>query len=119
MSRASLRAVILHKHVLFRDLIELELRDLGPVDVVGATHDRERALELIREHEATALVLEATEGFIDRATMLRIFCAGAETTPSFVLIAANLATSEIEVLQDTVSFRPHLGDIRPLLTRAG
>lgn len=114
-----LRAVILHKHVLFRDLIELELRELGPVDVVGSTHDRQVALDLVRSHQATALVLEAADGFIDRAAMLNIFCAGAETTPHFVLIAANLTTSEIEVLQDTVSYRPHLGDIRPLLTRTG
>lgn len=114
-----LRAVILHKHILFRDLIELELCELGPVDVVGSTHDRQVALDLVRSHQANALVLEAADGFIDRSAMLNIFCVGAETTPHFVLIAANLTTSEIEVLQATVSYRPHLGDIRPLLTRTG
>ena len=119
MSAVGLRAVILHKHVLFRDLIALELGDLGPVDVVGSTNDREVALELIRAHQATALVLEATDGFIDREAMLQMFCVGAETTQHFVLIAANLATSEIEILQGTVSHRPHLGDIKPLLMRAG
>lgn len=110
-----LRAVILHKHVLFRELIESELRDVTPVIIAGATSDAPTALDLLRETASTALVVESAEGFIGRREMLRIFCDAAETVPQFVLIAANLSTSEIEVLQDRVSRTHHLGALNALL----
>jgi DNA-binding NarL/FixJ family response regulator len=112
---SNLDAVILHRHRLFRDLIELELTDLGPIRVVGATNDPQVALDLVVHHRSGALVIESTEGFIDRHDMLRLFCDAAESVPGFVLIAANLATSEIEVLQDSVSQSARLAGVKPLL----
>lgn len=110
-----LQAVILHRHLLFRDLIELELRDLGPIEIAGSTHDPEVALEWVLQRRSGALVIESTEGFVDRREMLRLFCRAAEEIPQFILISANLATSEIEIVQDSVSQGLHLGGIRPLL----
>lgn len=109
------RAVILHRHILFRDLIELELHDLGPMEIAFATSDRDDALGLLREHGINALIVESTEGFIDRREMLRLFCEGAEHVAEFMLIAANLATSEVEVIQDTIAQHPHLSSLKPLL----
>ena len=111
----SRQAVILHRHTLFRDLIELEISDLGPLEIAHATSDRDEALALVLEHGIAALIVESTEGFIDRREMLQLFCDAAERIPEFMLIAANLATSEVEVLQDTVAQHPHLGMLRPLL----
>ncbi len=110
-----LQAVILHRHLLFRDLIELELRELGPIEIAGSTHDPDGALELVLKQRSGALVIESTEGFIDRREMLRLFSRAAEEIPRFILISANLATSEIEVLQDSVSQGPHLAGIGPLI----
>jgi DNA-binding NarL/FixJ family response regulator len=110
-----LRAVILHKHVLFRELIELELREVAPVEIAGVTGDPDTALELLIKANCAALVVEATDGFVDRHDMLRLFCAAAESIPRFLLISANLATSEIEVLQDRVAHGSHLGLLKPLL----
>lgn len=112
---AHLDAVILHRHRLFRDLIELELHELGPIRVVGATNDPHVALDLVLRHESGALVIESTEGFIDRHEMLRLFCDAAERIQDFVLISANLATSEIEVVQHSVSRNAHLAGVKPLL----
>lgn len=112
---ANLDAVILHRHRLFYDLIELELHELGPIRVIGATNDPLIALDLVLRHQSGALVIESTEGFIDRHEMLRLFCAAAEHIPGFVLISADLATSEIEVLQDSVSRSAHLAALKPLL----
>jgi DNA-binding NarL/FixJ family response regulator len=110
-----LDAVILHRHVLFRDLIELELQELGEITVVGATNDPHVALDLVLRNHSGALVIETTEGFIDRHEMLRLFAAAAEHIAGFVLISANLATSEVEVLQDTMSEGAHLAGLKPLL----
>jgi DNA-binding NarL/FixJ family response regulator len=110
-----LHAVILHRHLLFRDLIEFELRDLGPISIAGTTHDPERALEMVLEHHCGALVIESAEQFVDRHEMLSLFARAAEVIPGFVLVAANLTTSEIEVIQDTVSSSAHMGALRPLL----
>jgi DNA-binding NarL/FixJ family response regulator len=110
-----LHAVILHRHLLFRDLIEFELRDLGPISITGTTHDPERALELVLEHRCGALVIECDESFVDRREMLSLFSRAAEAIPGFVLVAANLTTSEIEVIQDSVSRSAHMGALRPLL----
>lgn len=115
---AHLDAVILHRHVLFRDLIELELHELGEINVVAATNDLRDALDLVLRHQSRALVIESTEGFIDRHDMLRLFCDAAEQIGQFVLISANMATSEVEVLQDTVSNGGHLAGLRPLLQGA-
>lgn len=113
-----LNAVILHRHVLFRDLIETELHDLGPVEICGTATDPDAALELVLGYQARALVIEAAEGFVGRHQMLDLFCQAAEVIPEFVLISADLATSRIELLQDTVSHRPHLAELRPLLMGA-
>ena len=40
---------------------------------------------------------------------------GTEEIPQFILISANLATSEVEVVQNSVSHGPHLAGIRPLI----
>jgi len=110
-----LRAVILHRHLLFRDLIEFELRELGPVTIAGTTQDPEQALELAVEHDCGALVIESEAGFLDRHEMLALFARLAEALPGFVLVAANLATSEIEIVQDSVSRSANMGALRPLL----
>lgn len=109
------QAVILHRHILFRDLIELELRDLGPMEIAYATSDRDAALGLLLEHGINALIVESTEGFIGRRDMLLLFCEAAEQIPEFMLVSANLATSEVEVLQDTIAQHPHLASLKPLL----
>jgi hypothetical protein len=111
----SSHAVILHRHVLFRDLMAQELRDLGLTGIAGATNDPEVAIDLLVKHQAGALVVEYIDGFMDRPAILQLFCRAATVAPELVLIAANLATSEIEVLQDSVAHGAHLAGLKPIL----
>jgi DNA-binding NarL/FixJ family response regulator len=110
-----LQAVILHRHVLFRDLIELELRDLGPTEIVGSTNDPEDAVSMVLRRRAGALIVESSAGFLDRHEVLQLFARAAESIGGFKLICANLATSEVEVIQDTFLRHAHLGGLKPLL----
>jgi chemotaxis response regulator CheB len=113
----TIRAVMLHRHELFKDLIVTELDDMGTIDVVASTSDREEAMELVLQRRPDALVVERHEGFIDRHEILKMFVQAAEAIPGFMLIAPDLATSEIEVLRDSVSRREQLGELRALLQR--
>jgi DNA-binding NarL/FixJ family response regulator len=111
----AIRAVMLHRHALFKELIVTELDDLGTIEVVAATSDRDEAMDLVLAQRPDALIVERHEGFIGRHEIVGMFARAAETIPGFVLIAPDLTTSEIEVLRDTVSEREHLGEIRALL----
>jgi DNA-binding NarL/FixJ family response regulator len=114
-----LQAVILHRHALFRDLIAFALREIGPLEVVDATTDSQDALASVLGRGANTLVVENAEGFIGRREMLQLFCEAAEAIPQFVLIAADLQTSTIEVVYDGIGERSHLRGLEPLLHGVG
>ncbi len=111
----TLRAVILHRHALFRDLLINALHDLGPIEVVAATGDPEESLDLVLAERPDALLIESYEGFIDRRRMLELFCRCALEIPDFFVIAADLSTSRIELMHDSIAERDHLGGLQPLL----
>jgi DNA-binding NarL/FixJ family response regulator len=112
---STLHAVILHRHALFRDLIAFALRELGEVEVVDATDSASEALEMVLRRGANALVVENTDNFLERRDMLQLFCDAAERSPRFVLIAAGLQSSRIEVLSDSVGEKDHLRELEPIL----
>ena len=111
----TIRAVMLHRHELFKELIVTELNDMGTIDVIAATSDADEAMDLVLVGRPDALVVERHEGVSGRPEIIAMFARAAEAIPGFVLIAPDLATSEIEVLRDTVSRREHLGELRALL----
>lgn len=111
----TVRAVILHRHALFRDLMATALHDLGPIDVVAATADPEEALDLVLAERPDTLLIECYDGFVDRRKMLELFCRVAVELPEFLLIAADLSTSRIELMHDSIAERDHLGGLQPLL----
>jgi DNA-binding NarL/FixJ family response regulator len=114
-----LQAVILHRHALFRDLIAFALREIGPLEVVDTTNDPTEALAMVLRHRANALLVETAEGFIGRREMLQLFCDAADAIPQFVVIAADLQSSTIEVVYDGIGERSHLRGLEPLLHGVG
>jgi DNA-binding NarL/FixJ family response regulator len=91
------------------------LHDLGPIDIVAATGDPEEALDLVLDRRPDTLLIESYDGFVDRRKMLELFCRAAQEIPEFLLIAADLTTSRIELMHDSVAERDHLGGLQPLL----
>ncbi|MGH7620998.1 MAG: hypothetical protein ACREMU_01535 [Gemmatimonadaceae bacterium] len=91
------------------------LHDLGPIEIVAATADAEEALDLVLAYRPDTLLIESYEGFVNRRKMLELFCRAAEEIPEFLLIAADLATSRIELMHDSIAERDHLGGLQPLL----
>lgn len=113
----TIRAVMLHRHELFKELIVTELDDMGTIDVVAATSDPDEAMDLVLSARPDALVVERHDGGVGRREMIAMFARAAEVIPGFVLIAPDLATSEVEVLRDTISRREQLGELRALLRK--
>ena len=110
----SLQTVILHKHVLFRELIAVELSAIAPIEIIGSSHDPEKALEMVLDAKAGALVVESTDGAFSRELALDLFCRSVSNVSPFVLVRANLANSEIEILRDSVSHEAHLAPLKVL-----
>jgi DNA-binding NarL/FixJ family response regulator len=115
LGRRGRRAAILHKHALFRDLIAHELCDLAPAEIAIDTTDPEDALACVATQQLDTLIVESGDGAVPREAVLDLFRRAAGAAPGVIVIAANLATSEVEVLQDTITRSTHLASVRALV----
>jgi len=113
--RRAWRAAVLHKHALFRDLIAHELCELAPAEIAVETTDPEDALACVATQQLDALIVESGDGAVPRRVVLDLFRRAAGDAPGITVIAANLATSEVEVLQDTITRSTHLASVRALV----
>lgn len=93
----NLRAIIVHRHPLLRDLMREALRDAAQIEQAEAASHVDDALVMLQRGDANALAIEAAADHSGLRAALEIFRRGAAITPDFTLIAVSLHGSRIDL----------------------